>query len=221
MKASATEEIGISRPMPPSESRPPLELVSSHASTAAANVELIAGLVAKRPSAAVELWTQYGSLVYRIAERALGSPHEAEDLTQDVFLCLFKKIPGLRDPAALRSFVVSVTIRTVKWKLRRRRLRSWISVTDTGVLPDLPVRGVDVDHALERFYRLLDRLPVEDRMVFALRRVDGMQLDDVAHAMGHSLATVKRRLRRADAELSRLMEAEPILVTFLHHEGNA
>jgi RNA polymerase sigma-70 factor (ECF subfamily) len=207
--------------MASSESRPPLELVSSPSSAAAANAELIAGLVAQRPSAAVELWQQYGNLVYRIAERAMGSPHEAEDLTQDVFLCLFKKIGGLRDPGALRSFVVSVTIRTVKWKLRRRRLRQWISVTDSGILPDLPVRGVDVDHALQRFYGLLDQLPVEDRMVFVLRRVDGMQLDEVAQAMGHSLATVKRRLRRADGELSRLMEAEPVLVSFLHHEGNA
>jgi RNA polymerase sigma-70 factor (ECF subfamily) len=200
----------------------PLEPVPPRSSAAAANdVALVQGLIAKEEWAASALWTRFGSLVYRLADRALGSPQEAEDLTQDVFLSLFNKIAGLRDPGALRSFVVSVTIRTVKWKLRRRRMRQWIALTDTGDVPDLPVRGVDVDQALHRFYRLLDRLRVDDRMIFVLRRVDGMQLQEVAGATGHSLATVKRRLRRADAELSRLMAREPVLMTFLHQEGSA
>jgi RNA polymerase sigma-70 factor (ECF subfamily) len=200
--------------------RQPLELVSSQSSATAANAELVRGVVAGRPAAAAALWNEYGGLVYRIAERAMGSPHDAEDITQDVFLSVFKKIGLLRDPGALRSFIVSVTIRMVKWRLRRRRLRQWVGLTEGGQLPDLPSRGVDADQALSRFYSLLDRLPVEDRMVFVLRRVDGMPLDEVAAAMGLSLATVKRRLCRADAELSRLMEAEPVLVMFLHRGGS-
>ncbi len=150
----------------------------------------------------------------------MGSPHDAEDITQDVFLSLFKKLGLLRDPGALRSFIVSVTIRMIRWRLRGRRLRQWVGLTEGGQMPDLPSRGVDADQALVRFYSLLDRLPVEDRMVFVLRRVDGMQLDEVVAAMGLSLATVKRRLRRADAQLSRLMEAEPVLVMFLHRGGS-
>jgi RNA polymerase sigma-70 factor (ECF subfamily) len=200
--------------------RQPLELVSSHESATEANAELVRGVVAGRPAAAAALWNEYGGLVYRIAERAMGSPHDAEDITQDVFLSLFKKLGLLRDPGALRSFIVSVTIRMVRWRLRRRRLRQWVGLTEGGQLPDLPSRGVDADQALTRFYSLLDRLPVEDRMVFILRRVDGMPLDEVAAAMGFSLATVKRRLCRTDAELSRLMEAEPVLVMFLHHGGS-
>lgn len=200
--------------------RQPLELVSSQASATEANAELVRDVIAGRPAAAAALWKAYGGLVYRIAERAMGSPHDAEDIAQDVFLQLFKKLGLLRDPGALRSFIVSVTIRIVRWRLRRRRLRQWVGLTEGGQLPDLPSRGVDADQALTRFYSLLDRLSVEDRMVFALRRVDGMQLDEVAAAMGISLATVKRRLRRADAELSRLMEAEPVLVMFLHRGGS-
>jgi len=206
--------------MPSPDSHSPLELVSSRVA-AAGEAALVQGLMDKQEWAAAALWTRFGALVYRIADRALGSPHEAEDLTQDVFLCVFNKIATLRDPDALRSFVVSVTIRTVKWKLRRRRLRRWVHLTETGTLPDLPVRGVDAEQALQRFYRLLDKLRVDDRVVFVLRRVDGMQLQDVADATGHSVATVKRRLCRADAALSRLMEGEPLIVTFLRGEGSA
>ena len=204
-----------------SHAGPPLQLVLPRSSVAtASDADVVRGLVKKEEWAAAALWTRYGSLVFRIAERAMGSPHEAEDLTQDVFLCVFNKISSLRNPSALRSFVVSVAIRILKWKLRRRRLRQWVHVTETGNLPDLPVRGVDTEAALRCFYRLLDRLRIEDRLVFVLRCVDGMRLDEVADATGHSVATVKRRLVRTNAELSRLMEGEPLLVTFLRGEGS-
>lgn len=204
-----------------SHAGPPLQLVQSRTAAATASeAELVHGLIGKQEWAAVALWTRYGALVYRIADRALGSPHEAEDLTQDVFLCLFNKIASLRDPGALRSFVVSVTVRTLKWKLRRRRLRQWVRLTETGELPDVPVPGVDAAEALRVFYRLLEKLGIDERMVFVLRRVDGMQLQEVADATGYSLATVKRRLRRADAALSCFMEGEPVLVTFLRGEGS-
>jgi RNA polymerase sigma-70 factor (ECF subfamily) len=203
-----------------SHSGPPLQLVLSRSTAAvASDADVVRGLIHKEEWAAVALWSRYGSLVFRIADRALGSRHEAEDLTQDVFLCVLGKIAGLRDPAALRSFVVSVTIRTLKWKLRRKRVRQWVQLTSTGDLPDQPVNGVDVDETLRRFYRLLDKLRADDRLVFVLRRVDGMKLEDVGRATGHSLATVKRRLTRADAELAHWMEREPVLMTFLRNEG--
>jgi RNA polymerase sigma factor, sigma-70 family len=194
--------------------------VLPRSAAAASEADLVHGLVHKEEWAAVALWARYGSLVYRIADRAMGSPHEAEDLTQDVFLCVFSKIAGLRDPSALRSFIVSVTIRILKWKLRRRRLRQWVHLTETGDLPDLPVHGVDMEETLRRFYCLLDKLSADDRLVFVLRRVDGMRLEEVARASRHSVATVKRRLVRADAELSYWMEREPVLVTFLRNEGS-
>jgi len=190
-------------------------------SPAPSDADVVRGLIQKEEWASVALWARYGSMVYRVAERAMGTRHEAEDLTQDVFLCVWSKIAGLRDPQALRSFIMSVTIRTLKWKLRRRRLRQWVRLTDTGDLPDRPVGGVDMDETLRRFYRLLDKLRADDRLVFVLRRVDGMKLEEVGQATGHSIATVKRRLIRADAELAHWMEREPVLMTFLRDEGSA
>lgn len=180
---------------------------------------LVRGLVDGEEWAAVALWSRFGRTVFRIAERGLGSSHEAEDLTQDVFVALFRKIGTLRDPNALRSFVVSVTIRLLKWRLRRKRVRQWIHLTPRGELPELPVQGVDSEQALRCFYRLLGELSVDDQMVFVLRRVDGMPLAEVAMATSLSLATVKRRLVRIDADLARRMEGEPVLVAFLRKEG--
>jgi RNA polymerase sigma-70 factor (ECF subfamily) len=206
--------------MSPTDLHFPIDVVPRSAVPAPSDEALVEGIAARQEWAAVALWSRFGTLVYRIAERGLGSPHEAEDMTQDVFLCLFTKVGALRDASALRSFIVSVTIRTLKWWLRRRRTRQSTRLTETGELPEVTGRGVDLDQALSRFYRLLDRLRVDDRIVFVLRRVDGMELKEVAQATGYSLATVKRRLCRADAELLRLMEGEPVLVTFLRGEGS-
>jgi len=208
-------------PTPESHPTPSLQLASRSPATVS-DEAIVAGIIAGNESAAAALWTRYGRLVYRLAERALGCPHEAEDLTQDVFVCLLNKVRGLRDASSLRSFVVSVTIRTLKWQLRRKRRRQWwVNLTRTGGLPDFAVQGGDVEQVLGRFYGLLDRLKPDDRMIFVLRRVDGMQLQEVAEATGHSLATVKRRLVKSDAQLSQWMEHEPVLVAFLQQEGNA
>ena len=205
--------------MSPTDLHFPVDVVPRSAAPAPSDAALVEGIAARQEWAAAALWARYSTLVYRIAERGLGSPHEAEDMTQDVFLCLFSKVGGLRDAGALRSFVVSVTIRTLKWWLRRQRTRQSTYLTETGELPEVKGRGVDLNQALVRFYRLLDKLRVDDRIAFVLRRVDGMELKEVAQATGYSLATVKRRLCRADAELLRLMEGEPVLVTFLRGEG--
>jgi RNA polymerase sigma-70 factor (ECF subfamily) len=207
--------------MPDPRPFPPLQHASHRSTTVMTDDAIVCGIADGKEAAAVALWVRYGRLVYRLAERTLGSPHEAEDLTQDVFVCLLGKVGSVRDASSLRSFVVSVTIRTLKWQLRRKfRRQAWVHLTQTGGMPDLPVQGVDVDEALQRFYRLLDQLRADDRLIFVLRRVDGMQLQDVADATGHSLATVKRRLVRADAQLSRWMEREPLLVAFLRQKGS-
>jgi len=198
----------------------PLQLVVNRpAAAVATDAEIVQGLVSKEEWAAVALWTRYGTMVYRLADRALGAPEEAEDLTQDVFLCVFGKIATLRDPKAVRSYLVSVTIRLLKWKLRRMRLRQWVRLTESGTLPEQTANGADAEDTVRRFYRILARLDVRDRLVFVLRHVDGQRLEEVAQATGCSLATVKRRLIKAKDQLATWVERDPVLTMFLQNEG--
>ena len=71
--------------------------------------------------------------------------------------------------------------------------------------------------ALRATYRVLDRLTVEERAVFTLRYLDGMELTQVAVACDCSLATVKRRLSRAMARFAALATHEPALGPWLGH----
>lgn len=162
-------------------------------------------------------------MVYRLLERSLGPNGEAEDLTQDVFLRTFAGLPALRDVDALRSFIYSVALRTLKWELRRRRVRRMLHLSDTGQLPDLPVRGVDSEsrQILARFYALLERLSANDRTAFVLRHMEGWKLEEIANGMGVSLATVKRWVSRASQEVSSLVAADRELSAHFRSEGGS
>jgi RNA polymerase sigma-70 factor (ECF subfamily) len=168
------------------------------------DTELVEALCAREPWAEAAVWRRYAAFVHQVAHRALGSRHDAEDVLQQVFFCLFTKIDTLKKPSALRSFIFSITVRTIKSELKRRRVRRWVMLSETGDVPDAGMPGVDpaTSHLLRRFYRLLDRLGVEDRTVFVLRHIQEMTLEEIAEAMQLSLATVKRRLQRSSQKVS-------------------
>jgi RNA polymerase sigma-70 factor (ECF subfamily) len=196
-------------------------LSPAHPLDSSSDVELVEALKAGRPEAPAVAWNRYAPLVYGICSRALGSDVEAEDLTQDVFYRLFARIGTLRKPDAFRSFVTSFAIRTVKWELRRRRARRFLTLSRTGNLPEVPTGFVSADnrYALQRFYHVLDKLNARERLVLVLRHVEEMTLDEIARNMEISLATVKRTLRRANARASALVGGDAQLQTFLRARG--
>jgi RNA polymerase sigma-70 factor, ECF subfamily len=204
--------------MPPDRPRHPLKVVSSPAGSdrEPADAELSLALIAGHAWAAPATWNRFAPMVYGIASRALGSGSDAEDVTQEVFYRLFMKIGTLRQPEALRSFVTSFALRIVKWELRRRRTRRWLTPFGSDTLPDAPVAGADAEgrQALQRFYAVLDRLGARERLVFTLRHVEEMKQEEIAAAMGISLSTVKRTLTRAQDRVSRWLERDPDLAGY-------
>jgi len=177
------------------------------------DVELARALIAGAPWAPQAAFARYSPLVYGIAFRALGRRSDAEDVMQEVFYRFFARVGTLRDPSALRSFVVSFALRIVKWELRRRRARRWLTLSETGEVPDDQLLFVTAAsrYALRRLYRLLDQLTTRDRLVLVLRHVEGMTLEEIADALAISLATVKRSLRHASARLSALVDSDMAL----------
>jgi RNA polymerase sigma-70 factor (ECF subfamily) len=171
---------------------------------------LAQALIEGKARAAEVAWDRYAPLVHGIVSRALGPDAEVEDVTQEIFYRLFARIGSLRKPEALRSFVVSFAVRIVKWELRRRRARRWLTLSETGDVPDdqLLFMNVDNRYALRRLYSLLNLLSTRERLVLVLRHVEGMTLEEIAEAMEISLATVKRTLRHASTRLSELVDAD-------------
>ncbi len=199
----------------------PVQLVSPGAEPAHDDADLVRAFAHGESWAARAIWNRHAPMVFRLLERALGPNGEAEDLTQDVFMRAFSALPRLRDQEALRSFIYSVALRTLKWDLRRRRVRRILRLSDTGQLPDLPVRSVDSEarQILARFYALLEHLTANDRTAFVLRYMEGLKLEEIAERMGVSLATVKRWVSRASQHVSGLVEADGELAAYFRQQG--
>lgn len=197
--------------------RATLTVVPKHDESKWQDSELVAALVAKDPTAAVVAYRRFAPRVFGIVQRVLGPGADAEDLTQDIFLRVFARIHTLRDPDALKSFVFSVALRVVKWQLRQKRVRRILTLTDDGRVPEASQAALDGEarEALRKFYGLMEQLPIDERTVFALRRIEGMDLQEIADAVGVSLATVKRRLSRAHERLTRRIQSDSALTAYV------
>jgi RNA polymerase sigma-70 factor (ECF subfamily) len=203
--------------MPTRRSHPSLSLVVGKDRRDTSDGDLARGLVASEAWAIAETWRRYAPMVLMMAERSLGSPSEADDIGQEVFYGVFCKAKDLRDPDSLRSFVYSFAVRALKSELRRRRLRAWLTFHEPEMLVDLGCRTLDVESRdlLRRCYALLDRLTPRDRLVFVLRRMESMTVEEIAATMDISLSTVKRSMARASKRLLHWIEADPGLVGLL------
>lgn len=149
-------------------------------------------------------------MVMMTAERALGSRAEAQDVAQEVFCRLFRKASTLREPDSLRSFVFSFAVRVLKSELRSKKSRGWLSFHRPETLIDVGSDTLDVEarDLLRRFYARLDRLSPDDRLVFALRHLESMTVEEIAEAIELSPSTVKRRLAHATKRVSVMIEKD-------------
>jgi RNA polymerase sigma-70 factor (ECF subfamily) len=157
-----------------------------------------------------EIWFRFAPMVYGLFRRVLRQRPDHDDLTQEVFLRVFRKLHTLEKASALRSFVYSVAVRVLKEEFRRFHIRRRIAAER----PDLatPAASSPSDFEMREtllcVQRTLDGMRDKYRAVFILRHVDGMDLQEIASGLGISLATVKRYLAKALASIHKAILQE-------------
>ncbi len=204
----------VPAPVPAPASPPRLAKVHRLPLSGADDAVLARALMAGDEAAATVVWERYSPLVRGILRRSLGPYADVEDAVQDVFLGFFRRVGGLEDPGALRSFLIGISVHVAVSALRRRRVRRWLRLTDSGVVPEVAVEAGGGDQAREamaRLYAILDRLDDAGRLTFVLRYVEGLELTEVAAALSVSLATAKRRLSKVTARVLVMIEGDPVL----------
>jgi len=194
-----------------------VQLAASAALTSVDDADLARALIDGHPEAPRAVWSRFAPLVRGVVRRSLGPDHGIEDLVQEVFASVFAKPDRLREPAAFRAFLISVTLNSVSYELRRRRVRRWVGLSQSAELPDIRVveSNPDAREALIRFYRILDGVRTRDRLAFVLRYVEGMEVAEVARAMKTSVPTARRCFTRAYQRVSLLASRDPFLAEYL------
>ncbi len=170
---------------------------------------LVQRCAARDEDACSELVSEHQRMVYQLSLNLLGDHNEALDLSQEVFLRVFRTIHTFRGHAALRTWMYRIVINQARNRQRwwRRRHR-WQQVSldehirDHGELPEAgnggsPDRLLGQKQLAERIRLALDQLPFDQKTALVLREIDGLSYEEIGFSLGIAVGTVKSRLARA------------------------
>lgn len=153
------------------------------------------------------LFRRHARMAIGLAHRLLPHDGDVDDLVQDCFVQALKRLHTLQNPQAFAAWLGSIVVHAVGKRLRRQKLLSRLGLRTPESIDNLsiasPTAPGEVVVELRRVYGVLASLPSEQRIALVLRRVDGMEIPQIADYMGLSMSTVKRRLKTAEEELER------------------
>lgn len=160
-----------------------------------------------RAAAVDAVYRRHHRLVYRLALRyGKGSVAWAEDVTQDVFIDLYKALPGLDDLDDLEGWLYRATTNRCLNRLRRERFLGLAPVRwllgERLPEPRPPDALAIARDDLRRAFEALDTLPAKERVAFSMYYLDDRDQEEIAKVLGHSKGYVCKLIQRAVARLS-------------------
>jgi RNA polymerase sigma-70 factor (ECF subfamily) len=152
--------------------------------------------------AAEMLYRRHAGFALNLAVRIAGSSNDVEDIVHDAYLRAFDNLATLRNPRAFKSWLGSIVVHAVRSRLRRQRLMRVFGVGRGADAIDIDAIASEeasprARAELAQVYALLQTLSPDDRIAWTLRFVEGHDLRAAAELCECSLATIKRRIRRA------------------------
>lgn len=186
---------------------------------------IVAGLRDGERWAEAALYDRYARRVACVLSRLIGhDPRlEVEDLLQEAFVRILDGIDSLDDADKLTGWVRTIAARTGYRAIRRQRVRRMVRFWEPTDLDELgrddSDDGPEQQQTYRRTYEILARMPAAERTVLTLRYVEEMSLGEVAETLEMSLATVKRRIRRAKSRFETLAAHDPVMQQWLADQG--
>jgi RNA polymerase sigma-70 factor (ECF subfamily) len=156
-----------------------------------------------------ELFKLHHRRVYALCLRMTGNTAEAEDLSQEVFVQVFRKLGTFRGESAFSTWLHRLTVNHVLMYFRKSRRRRE-QLTEDGELPERLVKGRNV----LRSPPILDRLALDEaivklapgyRVVFVLHDIEGLEHFEIANILSCSVGTSKSQLHKARMKMRRLL----------------
>jgi RNA polymerase sigma-70 factor (ECF subfamily) len=192
----------------------------------AEDAALVADLKAGSEEAFALLIAQYHQPLYSLIARSIQDSADAADITQEVFIKVFRSIRGFHGEASLRTWLYRIALHEAsnqrRWWSRHKRQELTIDSTaaepdDDGEMPSLAATLADrrdspYDHAVQtqvrqRVESALQQLPEAYRTVVILREIEGFAYEEIAEILDVNLGTIKSRLTRGRATLRTILIA--------------
>jgi RNA polymerase sigma-70 factor (ECF subfamily) len=166
-----------------------------------------------------ELFERYSSMVSSLAFRILGDQQEALDVSQEVFLTIFRKMDSFRGESSLKTWIYRIAVHRAanrfRWwnRLRRRGTvsleehlaknseREFSGDLNSGI--QSPEEALLQQEERTEIERLLLQLPVQQRIAVVMRDIEGLSYEEIAESMQINVGTVKSRIARGRETLKR------------------
>jgi RNA polymerase sigma-70 factor (ECF subfamily) len=185
---------------------------------------LLSRLVKRDEDAFNEIVRGYGDRVYNLVLRLVGSPAEAEDIAQEVFVTVFKSIESYRGEAKLSTWILRIAANhsknRIKYLARRRttgqELRDGSDATEMAdegkapvqahfAAPDVMLEAAETERLMQA---AIAELEEEQRLLVVLRDVEELSYEEIVEITGLPEGTVKSRLHRARMALKDSLEGK-------------
>lgn len=175
------------------------------------DAELFRAMTTGQTSALGILYDRYSSLVYRLALRILANPQEAEDLTQEIFLTLWRSGTYDSTRGSLSSFLTTLTRSRAIDKLRSRGtnlkfLQRWKQTMTTETSSPTPFEVASLSQRSHYVQNALAQLPEKHRQVLEMAYYDGMSQSEIASVLDIPLGTIKTWARQGLLKLRRNLQ---------------
>ncbi len=156
-----------------------------------------------------QLYERHNRRVYSLCLRMMGNVQEAEDLAQEVFIQLFRKIGSFRGESAFTTWLHRLTVNQVLMHFRKRSVKLELT-TEDGETPEQIVRGTENHNRMPVIDRIaLDKaiaqLPPGYRTVFTLHDIEGHEHEEISRMLGCSIGTSKSQLHKARMKLRKVI----------------
>ena len=157
------------------------------------------------------LYDLHRTKVFNLSWRMLGSPHDAEDALQEVFLKVFDRIKNYRGDSAFSTWLYRMTTNHCLDILRRRKILAFLGFENAPEVQDKKAGAKVMDLGLSpSITKALEKLPAKQKACLLMREMDELSYEDIALALKLSLGSVKSNIHRAKAFLKEELEKEGI-----------
>lgn len=189
-------------------------MISTSTAVRDAELELVERHRAGDRSAFDEVYSQFSEMVWNVTLRLAGDPDRAADLSQEIFLRIYRHLGGFRGRSALRTWVYRIALNHCRGRLSGGNRWSFRRLFEEGEetaepLPDLSRGPEELAVASDdgrRVSEALMDLPIEFREAVVLRDLEGLAYEEISAALGVPIGTVRSRIARGRERLRDLLE---------------
>jgi RNA polymerase sigma-70 factor (ECF subfamily) len=153
-----------------------------------------------------EIYRAYSDFVYNVAFRVINNMDEAQEVTQEVFIAVFRNLKGFKFKSSFKTWVYRITINSAinfakKRSKERSRIVEFNDKSEFNTTVDTVSEKIEEEQHEKVISTLLEALNPDQRACIVLRNIEGLSYQEIAESLNININTVRTRLKRAREKL--------------------